>query len=391
MASVHRDPRNKSPFFYAAFTLPDGRRAFRSTKEKSRAKAEEVARGWEKAARLGRAGTLTEGQARRVLDDILENVGQGRMNVQEIEEFLTGWLESKRAAKAAGTVRRYQDVVIPFLEHLGPTRRRAPLASLAARDVATFRDDLLRDGLSNKSANLALKTLRGALNTARRQGLLVSNPAEAVDTLPDDSAERGTFTPEELRALLAVADAEWQGVILLGCAAGLRIGDAARLRWGNVHLSGPVPLLRFQPLKRSRAGSKLKPLEVPIVPDLESYLRTLSGPSPDPATPLFPTLSKKKGNGRTGLSNTFTALLTRAGIANGIVSAGRGGRGRAVFRLSFHSLRHTFISQLANAGVSKELRMKLAGHTSAAHDRYTHLEADTLRDAMRTLPRVVPG
>ncbi len=389
MASLHRDPRGKSPFFYAAFSLPDGRRAFRSTKQTNRAKAAEVARGWEKAAKMAKAGSLTEGQARRVLDDILENAGQGRMNLQSVEEFFNGWIASKSASRAQGTVRRYQDVVTPFLKALEPSRRRAPLDSLKPQDILVFRDNLLRDGLANKSANLALKTLRAAFNAARRQGLITHNPAEAVEILPDDSAERGTFTLEELQALLAIADDEWKGMILMGYATGLRLGDVVKRPWSEVNLSGSVPMVRLQPGKHVRGKAKRKPLEIPILPELEEYLRRRQPFGGGGDGPIFPRLSKKKNTGDDGLSNTFSDLIRLAGIPNEVVGPKRGPRGRAVFRLSFHSLRHTFTSLLANAGVPRETRMKLTGHTSAVHDRYTHLEAETLREAMKCVPNIL--
>ena len=44
---------------------------------------------------------------------------------------------------------------------------------------------------------------------------------------------------------------------------------------------------------------------------------------------------------------------------------------------------------MANAGVSKELRMKIVGHTSNAHERYTHIDAETLQAALRGLPSLV--
>ena len=51
------------------------------------------------------------------------------------------------------------------------------------------------------------------------------------------------------------------------------------------------------------------------------------------------------------------------------------------------SIRHSFTSALANAGVSPELRMKLTGHKSAEiHRGYTHLEMDTLKEAIKKLP-----
>ena len=64
------------------------------------------------------------------------------------------------------------------------------------------------------------------------------------------------------------------------------------------------------------------------------------------------------------------------------------GKGTRQFnRRTFHSLRHSFNSALANAGVSQEVRMKLTGHSSKAiHTGYTHLEVGTLKSAITTLP-----
>lgn len=386
MASLHKDPRGKSPYFYAAFRLPDGRRAFRSTKERDRKRAAEVARQWEKAADLGRSGRLSEAQARKVLDAILENAGHGPMDRTSTEEFLTRWIASKETTKAAGTARRYKDTVDVFLRQLG-ARARLPLASLTARDVETLRDAELRAGKSAKTANMAVKTLRNVLNVARRQGLLANSPADAVDLLPERSAERGTFSREELAALLAAADVEWRGMILLGSYAGLRLGDAARLTWANVDFGRK--LIRFQPQKAR--NSRRRELETPLLPDMEKFLLALPAPPRKAAAdaPLFPTLSRKKGTGANGLSNTFSRLIATAGIENAPASARATGKGRTVYRLGFHSLRHTFVSMMANAGVPKELRMKIVGHTSSVHDRYTHFEAETLRAALRDLPGVL--
>ena len=173
------------------------------------------------------------------------------------------------------------------------------------------------------------------------EGLILTNPAEAVDALPDNSIERGVFTLDQMRALLREADTEWRGVILLGYSAGLRLGDAARLRWSNVELVEPVPLLRFHPQKTSRAGAKRCPLQVPILPDLEKYLQELPVTSRDPEAPLFPKLARKKVEGRTGLSNTFTRLIDSAGIDNPVLASGRP-KGRAVRQLSFHFLASHF-------------------------------------------------
>ncbi len=73
-------------------------------------------------------------------------------------------------------------------------------------------------------------------------------------------------------------------------------------------------------------------------------------------------------------------ILEKAGIDPEKVP----GKGKRMIRKkTFHSLRHTLTSQLANAGVSKEIRMKILGHTSeGSHDQYTHLEFDALKKAI---------
>jgi integrase len=62
---------------------------------------------------------------------------------------------------------------------------------------------------------------------------------------------------------------------------------------------------------------------------------------------------------------------------------------RQLSRRTFHALRHSFTSALANAGVAPELRMKLTGHTTeAVHRGYTHHELESLRAAIAKLPTI---
>ena len=99
---------------------------------------------------------------------------------------------------------------------------------------------------------------------------------------------------------------------------------------------------------------------------------------------LCPSLAGKGPGGKHGLSEGFKRIVRKAGIDPGIIQ----GKGIQKFtKRTFHSLRHSFNSVLANAGVSEELRMKLTGHSSKAiNDRYTHLEIATLKNAVTTLP-----
>jgi integrase len=382
MASLHRDPRGKSPFWYCAYTDSNGIRRFKSTKESKRKRAEAVALGWQRAADLARRGTLSQVQALKVVSEIYETVNQEPLNSADTQSFFREWAASKKLTSAKGTARRYGDVIEAFLMHLGDKVRRN-LAGLVPRDIAAFRDACVKSGKANKTANMAVKTLRIALNVARKQGMILSNPAEAVDMLPENPATRDTFAREQIASLLTVADREWKGMILLGACHGLRLMDAARLTWTNVDMERRT--LCFYPQK-DRKNANRKPLEIPMHPDVEDYLLDLPLRCNRPDAPIFPALSRKRGTGSNGLSATFTKLIGTAGIKREPGVEKVSGKGRQVFSLSFHSFRHTAISAMANAGVAKERRMKLSGHKSNVHERYTHHELETLRKDVESVP-----
>ena len=97
--------------------------------------------------------------------------------------------------------------------------------------------------------------------------------------------------------------------------------------------------------------------------------------------PVFPTLA-----GKSGLSMQFKRIMEHAGIRGRLLREANGA-GRSRSSLTFHSLRYSFNSALANAGVSQEIRQKLTGHASAEmNQHYTHHEIETLRAAVGKLP-----
>ena len=57
------------------------------------------------------------------------------------------------------------------------------MASISAAEVRKYRDGLLEAGLSESSANVELAIIRALFNDARRQGIVLVNPAEATAKL----------------------------------------------------------------------------------------------------------------------------------------------------------------------------------------------------------------
>jgi len=74
MASLRK--KDRSPYYFACFTGPDGRRVQRSTKQAHRKQAQAVANEWEKAAHLASERRFGEAQARRVIADIYQAINR---------------------------------------------------------------------------------------------------------------------------------------------------------------------------------------------------------------------------------------------------------------------------------------------------------------------------
>jgi integrase len=92
------------------------------------------------------------------------------------------------------------------------------------------------------------------------------------------------------------------------------------------------------------------------------------------------------------LSNQFADILVAAGLRSHVPHRSRGiGRDgkRAGSELSFHSLRHSAVSLLKDAGVPDAVVMALVGHESAAMSHhYTHVGKEALAKAAKTLPEI---
>ena len=368
MASIHR--KAKTRYWYAAFTGPDGRRMLVSTKQEDRRLAQAAAAEFERASRLARHGELAEAQARKIVSDLMARAGGGEtLRTVTTEEHFKGWLAGKEVTRSAGTAIRYQPVVQGFLASLGQ-RAGKPLASLASQDVERYVTELGQRGLAGGTIALHVAAIRTALNTARRQGIIPTNPAEAVELpVAEEQRTKGTFSEAEIGILLNAAESEWKTVLLVGNYTGLRLGDCAKLEWKGVNLTAGSITTTMQ-----KTGRKIT---VPLHPDLLAHFESLAG-TDSPEQFVTPTLAQARSGGSKGLSGSFTALMRRAGIEVEDASGNK---------RSFHSFRHGFTSRLANAGIAPELRMRLTGHTSAkVHEGYTHHEMVNLAAAVGKLP-----
>jgi integrase len=403
-SSANKDkPKPKpSPYWSAQFRGPASKVVSVSTKLRDRRTAKRLEAVWIRAAELGRNGHLTVEKAKALLEEcsaicrgdslkqseafidtcLRASTGAG-LNIVAVEDYFRDWLSAKHesARNSDGTLTRYSPVLTRFGQYLPETRRRASLSSITPMDCTGFLRAERSRGVSAVSANQAIRILRIVFNSARRQGLITTNPAEAVDLMHEEPNTRLPFSIDQIRALLEIADTEWRGLILVGFLAGVRLGDAAGLTWSNIDMENR--LLVFVARKTARRKRGDRRTVVDLHPDLVSYLASLQPGVP--ATPLFPTLSRKPVGSASGLSAGFRKLMDKAGILSPLGKASP----RQFRALSFHSLRHSFCTQLHAAGVPMELRKALAGHSSdAMAANYTQTSRALTAAAINQIPSV---
>ena len=389
MASLRKHP--KSGNWIACLSLADGRRTQRSTGVPIRGKdqrdtadkrreAQDKANMFEEIAR----GKKTARQLQKVIADLYRETSGSAVLSASVRSFIDSWLARKKPEIAPSSLAFYSAKTTDFMAWLGE-RAANDIRTLTSADILNYRN-WCAERVSPATVNHNLKTVRMVFESAKREGLLVENPAELVGAVKRSKrGGRRAFTLPELRAILAVADDEWRSLIQFGFYTGQRLGDLARLTWQNVDLAQNE--IRLATSKTGRRQI------IPIAAPLRRHIEGLPA-SDDPKQPLHSRafeIVAQRDNTAT-LSRLFYDLMAQAGLVGekshrkAEAGAGRKGR-REISEISFHALRHTATSFLKNAGVSSAIVQEFIGHDSEAINRvYTHIETETMRKAADRLP-----
>lgn len=372
MASLFK--RAKSRFWVACYRSQTGERMQRSTKTADKAIALKMATEWERVERISLDGQASTFQFQKIVNEVSEQITGETLPSPTVAYYFAEWLLSIRRKNTASTIERYSNSVRLFLEALGPVAAQS-LRSLTPKHIELFLNRRLDSGVAPKTAIIDVKTISCALRRAENYNYLDKNPVPAVRLPKNVGSEREVFTPDEVQRILTAApNQDWQTLILLGFYLGARLGDCVAMRWDSV--SPETGMLAYVQKKTGRR------VVVPLHFHLIQHLLNLANSHTTGF--LCPSLAAKTPGGQHGLSESFKRIVSRAGIDLMVVQ----GKGTRNFtRRTFHSLRHSFNSLMANAGVTEEVRMRLTGHSSRdVHAKYTHLNVEPLKQAITSLP-----
>ena len=225
-------------------------------------------------------------------------------------------------------------------------------------------------GVSPKTLNEYLGAIRALLNWMVKRNRLGENPLRSVELLATNGEQvkpRRAFTDEEMQKLLNVAG-ERKIVYLIAVETGLRNGEVRALRVGDVHLDDGNPRIEARASTTKNGKAAIIPLRADLAEQLREYFKDHPLSPPDS---LFGGVFWKRRQFRYDLKAAGIPLVDNNGL-----------------RVDFHSLRHTFCTNLQRGGTGQRVLMELMRHSDRRLSDYLYTDAALLpvREALKTLP-----
>ncbi|MFO8088791.1 MAG: site-specific integrase [Desulfatiglandaceae bacterium] len=242
-------------------------------------------------------------------------------------------------------------------------------------DVERVKSAMQKKKRSASTIRTALAVIRQLFNMARRHKIYFGeNPVKEVRFPKADNRRTRFLTQAEAGELLAALwrtspDVHDQALFSLG--SGARFSELANLTWQDVDLDRGEALLTGI----DRTGKSGKSRTVPLTVEAVEMLKRRKAEAQEGQGLVFPS---KIGEPMGQISATFMRTVDGLGWNKGVIDPRQ--------KIVFHSLRHSYCSWLAMAGVPLYTLVQLSGHeTMSMVQRYSHLSPGTLRDAVSLL------
>ena len=283
-----------------------------------------------------------EAELRHILADVERGIWrpyqpqpvEAPVEAPSFHEFASQWLEARRPELRPRTIKDYRWALS---HHLLPFFKDHRLPEITVAEVDRYKVAKVREGkLAPAQINKCLKRLSQILDVAVDYGHLPGNPAASKGgrrRVKESPPRRSWVEPEQLLALLGAAPKKHRAVIATLAGAGLRVGEACALDWGDLDLA--TGTLRVGESKTA-AGRR----EVDLPSGLVAELRVLAAASPHtgPDDPLF------VGRRRTRQTPDNVGRRLKSAIRKANVKLEEVGIAAISDRVTPHSLRRTYAS-----------------------------------------------
>ena len=324
--------------------------------------------------------TTDREKAERMLQRFLAPLGLGERRVP-LGEVWREYLKSpNRNDLAPSTLHSKRNIWFHFANWMERDHPEiGALAAVTPDAIAEYLADI-RVSVCASTYNSRVCVLREIFRVLAERAGVVDDPWACVRLRSEDPHTRREFTVEELGRVLSAArkaGEEWGRLFMIGLYTGLRLGDCCTLEWRSVNLERGIIQLIPRKTRRHAHGH---PVTIPLHAELAAMLARQSPVSPY----VLPQLAEWYLKGRWQIQHQLKAIFRQARVT---MSVRVEGRRRKVPEATFHSLRHTFVSLAANAGVPLPVVQSIVGHCSTAMTRHYYHESEAdLRRAVAAIP-----
>jgi integrase len=169
-------------------------------------------------------------------------------------------------------------------KHVPSSLAARPIALLTARELAAWRDGLMRDGMKPATVVRLSAAVKAALNLVAKRDPAIKNRmawADGLSGVREEAASRNAqrLDDDQTRTVVNAAyalDRNFGLFVQVGVESGARPSQLSRLLVGDLQ-DGDAPRL-MMPASRKGRGRKLPKFPVPISPDLARKLASDRAP-----------------------------------------------------------------------------------------------------------------
>jgi integrase len=255
--------------------------------------------------------------------------------------------------------RQLKQELVPFFGTM-------PLERIGRPDVERFKLHLLGKGLAQSTVNRYLAVLSHLFNKAVEWGWLDRKPARVIK-YREENVRTIYLSPDEIARLLEAASRDRCPVIepfiRIALGTAMRRYEILSIRIEHVDLQN-----REIFIPHAKCGARMQPMTASLARYLETYLATKITPG---NVYLFPSEDAESGH-REEIEKPFRRVVQAAGLD--------------VKQICRHTLRHTSITHLVQAGVDLPTVQRFSGHRDIQMVfRYAHQSKDHLHWALDQL------
>lgn len=287
-----------------------------------------------------------------------ENLEANQSFTEFSEQWMTAYVMVNNKPSEQRTKRRILNTsLIPFFG-------KSKLDGIKTVDIESYKAKELQRGMTAKTINNRLAVLRKCLVTAVEWEKLDRVPK--VQLLKTTPPKFRYISETEVQTIVSASVTPTErAMVLVAARTGLRFSELRALEWGDIDFS-----LRLLTVRRCAV---LKDVGTPKNGRIRHVSLTID------ALKALESIREKSGlvftfHGKMRVHWSSLCRLQQACKKAGIEPIG------------WHTLRHTFASQLVNRGATLQAVQTLLGHSTVnMTQRYAHMAPETMRDTINLL------